>query len=171
MKRHRAATLIAGCLGGCALALGTPPSVEVASVQLRGLGLLDQSLDVGLCAYNPNDSTIAFRRINVGIDVAGAPLAEGVSELAVELPPHRAVLVPFAVSTTIRNLAQQIGAVLDAGTVRYRLHGTVQLAGSPGLAVPFSRSGQFDPVTAGQSLLADPAASDGVTAATCPQRG
>jgi len=54
-------------LGGCALATATPPQVEIASVQLRGVGLLEQRLDVGLCAFNPNESELAFRRIDVGI--------------------------------------------------------------------------------------------------------
>lgn len=146
---------------GCALAVATPPRVDVASVQLRDAGLLEQSLAVELCAFNPNDQALAFRRITVGIDVAGAPLADGISETAVQLPPRQAVLVPFSVTTTVRNIGPQLAATLSAGAVPYRLHGTVQLTNFLGLAIPFSRSGRLDLPTVGQALLADPVAPAG----------
>ena len=148
--------------GGCALATATPPRVDVASVQLRAVGLLDQNLEVGLCAYNPNERELAFRLIRVAMDVAGAPLADGISETPVILPPRQSVLVPFAVGTTVRNLGPQLGATLASGAVQYRLHGTVQLTGTLGLTIPFSRSGRLDLLQAGQTLLTDPAVT-GVT--------
>jgi len=52
---------------GCALATPPPPQVEVADVQLRGGGLLDQTLGVTLCVTNPNSSELAFRRIQVAV--------------------------------------------------------------------------------------------------------
>jgi len=44
---------------GCALATATPPQVEVADVQLRGIGLLTQTLGVTLCVTSPNASELA----------------------------------------------------------------------------------------------------------------
>ena len=157
----RAASL-ALVTSGCALATADPPRVTVASVQLRGAGLLEQDFEVGLCAFNPNAQKLVLRRINVGIDVAGTPLADGVSETEVRLPPHQSVLVPFAVTTTIRNIGPQLATILANGAVPYRLHGTVQLTGFPGFTVPFSRDGRLDLLTASQALLADPSAPVGV---------
>ncbi len=162
MTSRRAAVSLALVTGGCALATAAPPRVDVASVQLRGVGLLEQDLEVGLCAFNPNDQELAFRRVDVGMDVAGVPLADGVSETEVRLPPHQSMLVRFGVTTTVRNLGPQLAATLASGAVSYRLHGTVQLMGVLGFAVPFSRSGRLDLMTVGQAVLADMTAPAGV---------
>ena len=156
MNRSIAATLLALVCTGCALVTATPPQVEVASIQLRAAGLLDQALAVTLCVTNPNASELSFRRIAVGVDVAGRPLAEGVSGTAVRLPPESSVLVPFTVVTTARNLGPQLLAVLGTGVVDYRLHGTVTLD-TLGISVPFSRSGRLGLLGAGEGLLADAA--------------
>ncbi len=167
--RSATVALLAGFLffgTGCALLGAARPQIEVASVELRGIGLLDQNLRLGLCAYNPNDQAFAFRRIDVALDVADTPLAEGVIDSAVLLPPHQSVLVPFDVATTTRNLPSQLLGTLLAGAVEYRLHGSVQLAGSLGISLPFSREGRLTllnaapalVVAAGQTLLADRAA-------------
>ncbi len=63
MSRPVAWTLATVLCAGCALATATPPQVEVAAVELRGVGLLYQTLGVTLCVTNPNNSELAFRRI------------------------------------------------------------------------------------------------------------
>lgn len=141
-------------LAGCALVNATPPQVEVAQVELRGAGLLDQSLGLSLCVTNPNDTKLSFRRVRVAVDVAGAPLAETVSEAPVRLPPRSSVLVPFAVATTVRNLGPQLLSVVRTGALDYRVRGTVQLDGALALALPFNRGGRLDAMT-GADLLAD----------------
>ena len=156
-----AAAALAPLAAGCALVAATPPRVEVAAVELRGLGLFDQSLGVTLCVSNPNDTELAFRRVDVAVDVAGAPLAEASSELPVRLPPRSSVLVPFSVVTTARNLGTQLLGVVRAGGVEYRLRGTVQLGGALALTLPFSRGGRLDLAAAGQGLLADALAPAG----------
>ncbi len=142
-------------LAGCALVTATPPEVEVAAVELRGLGLLDQALGVTLCVTNPNRTELAFQRVTVAVDTAGAPLAEGASDVPVRLPPLSSTLVPFTVVTTVRNLGSQLLGVVRTGGVDYRLRGTITLAGSLGLTIPFSRGGRLWLLTAGQELLAD----------------
>ena len=138
----------------CALATATPPQVEVAGVELRGIGLLDQTLGVTLCVTNPNTSELAFRCIQVAVDAAGSPLAGSVSEAPVRLPPQSSVLVPFTVVSTIRNLGPQLLGVLRAGAVDYRLHGSITLD-ILGITLPFSRNGQFGLLAAAQGLLTD----------------
>jgi len=150
-----AATLL--CTG-CALVTATPPQVEVAGVELRGLSLVDQTLGVTLCVTNPNTSELSLRRIQVAVDTAGSPLAEGVNEAPIRLPPQSSVLVPFTVVSTIRNLGPQLLGVVRTGAVQYRLHGSVTLD-TLGIILPFSRSGQLGLSTAGQELLTDAATS------------
>jgi len=137
---------------GCALATGTPPQVEVADVQLRGIGLLNQTLGVTLCVTNPNASELAFRRIQVALDTAGSPLAQGASDTPVRLPPQSSVLVPFTVVSTVRHLGPQLINVLSTGAVEYRVHGSITLD-TLGVTLPFSRDGRFGLLAAGQGLL------------------
>ncbi len=126
----------------------------MAAVELRGVGLLDQTLGATLCVTNPNSSELAFRRIQVTVGAAGSPLAEGASEVPVRLPPRSSTLVPFTVVSTMRNLGPQLLDVLGTGSVEYRLHGSVTLD-TLGITVPFSRSGRLGLLAAGRELLAD----------------
>ncbi len=162
------AVLVVSCflaLSGCALLTAAPPQVEVVQVELRGASLLDQSLAVALCVTNPNDTALNFRRVRVMADVSGAPLADTESKLPVRLPPRSSTLVPFAVTTTLRNLEPQLLGVIRNGALEYRMHGTVQLDGAVALTLPFSRSGRLDIATAG-GLLADTGASTGTRCGT-----
>ncbi len=138
---------------GCALATATPPKVEVAAVELRGLGLLDQTLGVTLCVTNLNNTELDFRRVTVELEVAGAPLAESASETPVRLPPRSSVLVPFTVATTLRSLGPQVLDVLRSGGIEYQVRGRVQLDGALAISLPFSRSGRLDLLAAGARLL------------------
>jgi len=125
---------------------------------------LDQTLGVTLCVTNPNNSELAFQRIQVVVDAAGSPLAEGTSEAPVRLPPRSSTLVPFTVVSTVRNVVPQLFGGLSTGAVEYRLHGFITLE-TLGITVPFSRSGRFGLLTAGQELLSDAAAPTGLRCA------
>ncbi len=61
--RHIALSL-ALLITGCALANTMSPKVEVAAVELRSLGLLDQTLGVTLCVSNPNNTELLRRQSN-----------------------------------------------------------------------------------------------------------
>ena len=150
---RRLAPVLASLVAGCALATATPPTVEVTEVELRGLGLLDQTLGVTLCVSNPNDTELSFRRVTVALEVAGAPLADGASDAPVRLPPRSSVLVPFSVATTMRNLGPQTLDVLRSGGVDYRLRGGVQLDGALPVTLPFSLGGRLDLLAARMRLL------------------
>ena len=151
---------------GCALGTASPPEVQVESVELRGIGLLDQAFAVVLCVTNPNLSELAFQRVTVALDVAGLPLAAGASDLPVLLPPLESTAVPFTIATTVQNIGPQLLAIARDGELDYRLHGTVTLAGALRITLPFSRSGQLGPVDAEQALLTY--ADGSLTAARCP---
>lgn len=136
----------------------------MADIQLRGVGLLNQTLGIILCVTNPNASELAFRRVQVVVDVAGRPLAEGISETAVRLPPHSSTLVPFTVVSTVRNLVPQLLGIFFTGAVEYQVHGFITLD-TLGITVPFSRDGRFGLLAAGGSLLADAVTPTGLRCA------
>ena len=148
---------------GCALATASTPEVQVESLELREVGLLDQVLAVMLCVTNPNRSELAFQRVTMALDVAGLPFAAGASDLPVLLAPLESTAVPFTIATTIQNIGPQLLAVARDGALDYRLHGTVTLTGALRVTLPYSRSGQLGPVDAKQLLLAD---ADGSPPAT-----
>ncbi len=151
--RRLAATLAATlAVSGCALATDTPPSVDVLDVHLVGIGLTEQELATTLCVTNPNANEMAFRRVTVALDLAGSPLAAGVSDQPVVLPPMSSTRVPFTVVTTVKNIGPQLLAILQSGSLDYRVHGSVSLQGAFGLTLPFSRSGHFDPLSGGLNL-------------------
>ena len=152
MSRPPAWVAAALLCAGCGLATATPPQVEVADVQLRGIGLLNQTLGVTLCVTNPNSSELAFQQIRVAVDAAGSPLAEGTSEAPVRLPPQSSTLVPFTVLSTVRHLGPQLLNVLSTGAVEYQVHGSITLD-TLSITLPFSRSGRFGLLAAGQGLL------------------
>ncbi len=153
-----AMALLVGLLSGCALATATPPTVEVLDVHLVGIGLTDAQLATTLCVTNPNANELAFRRVTVALDVSGAPLAVGASDLPVRLPPLSSTPVPFTVVATVQNLGPQLLGIVRGGSLDYRVHGTVSLQGVLGLTLPFSRSGHLDPLAGGLNLAS--AASD-----------
>ena len=158
--RHGAA-LLALSITSCALASATPPQVDVMDVHLVGLGLTEQQLAVTLCVTNPNKISLDFKRVTADLDVSGAPLATGQSDVAIQLPPLSSTAVPFTVVTTVQNLGPQLLGILNTGRVEYRVHGTVTLTGALGITLPYSRSGQLDPVMDGLRLAngaADPSA-------------
>lgn len=144
--------VLVATLSGCALATGTPPSVDVLDVRLVGIGLTEQQLATTLCVTNPNPNEIAFRRVTVALDVADAPLATGASDLPVRLPPSSSTAVPFTVVTTVQNLGPQLLGILRSGSLDYRVHGRVSLQGAFGLTLPFSRSGRLDPLAGSLDL-------------------
>ncbi len=162
------AVALAGTLGGCALATGTPPSVDVMDVRLVGVGLTEQQLATTLCVTNPNDSALAFRRVAVTLDVSGAPLATGSSDLPLQLPPHSSTAVPFTVVTTVQNLGPQLLGILRSGSLDYRIHGTVSLQGAFGLTLPFSRAGQLDPLAGGLNLASVAASGEAPSRCASP---
>lgn len=140
-------------LPACAVLTATPPSVDIADVRLDGIGLPDQRLGVLLCVTNPNRTALDFSRVTTTLDIAGAPLADAVSDTPVHLPPLASVTVPFTVVATIRNLGPQLPGIVQSGQIDYRLHGTVSLV-SPAFTLPYSRSGHLDPVLGGLRLAA-----------------
>ena len=156
-SRWVAGEFVALLAAGCASLTATPPQVEVRSVTLRGVGLLDQALEVELCVTNPNDALLDFRGVTAGVDVGGMAFAEAASEAAVMLPPHSSTLVPFEVVTTLRNLGPRLLGIFKSGSVDYRIHGAVELTGALHMSITYSHGGRLSLLSAAQEALGDSA--------------
>lgn len=151
------AILSLATLAGCALVSATPPQADVVQVRLRAADVLHQVLDLSLCITNPNDNALAFRRVRVALDVAGASIADADTVVPVLLPPHASTLVPVSVVTTALAAGAGLAQVFQTGGIEYRVHGSVQLEGALGITLPFSRKGRLDVLSAANLALADPA--------------
>ena len=170
-RRHRRLWMWLGvslvtAVAGCSLLTQTPPQVDVSAVAITAFAFLEQSLTVTLCVTNPNASQMVFQRVTFRLDVAGAPLADGATESGVAVPALASVLVPIAVETTTRNLADQLMSTVKAGSVTYRLDGVVHIVGLP-FGIPFDRQGRLSVLHAG-SLLADAAIDPSTTRCRTP---
>lgn len=128
---------------GCAAV--QPPKVDVLQAQISAVGILDQRLQVQLWVSNPNDRELAFSKVTANVAIGGERLASAVNDTPVTLPPLAAVALPFAVSTTTRNLGDQLGSVFSSGAVRYTVSGVVVLRDFSLIGIPYSVAGQVMP--------------------------
>ena len=122
-------------------------------MRLTSLGLLEQNVLLTLCATNPNRTELDFQRVRFVLDVSGSALARGTSEAPVRLPPLASTLVPIAITTTDRNLGEQILSTFQTGQIAYTLDGVVTLSDVP-VPIPFSRAGTLSLLGAGLQLAA-----------------
>lgn len=135
--------LLCFAMQGCATV--QPPKVDVLQARLSAIGILDQRLEVQLCVSNPNDRELAFSKVTANVAIGGERLASVVSATPVTLPPLASVALPFTVSTTTRNLGDQLGSIFGSGAVRYTVSGVVVLRDFSLIGIPYSVAGQVTP--------------------------
>ena len=136
---------------GCATV--QPPKVDVLQAQISTIGILDQRLQVQLCVSNPNNRELAFSKVTANVAIGGERLASAVNDTPVTLPPLSSVTLPFTVSTTTRNLGDQLGSIFNSGAVRYTVYGVVVLRDFSLIGIPYSVAGQVTPqVVAGRLI-------------------
>ena len=157
--RLAAVLALGAAAAGCTLLADSPPSVEVMSVELLAQNGMDGQFGVTLCVANPNGNEIVFDKLNAELDVAGAPLAAGTTNLAVRLPPRSFTAVPVTVVATAANLGPQLLGIVHAGRIDYRIRGGISLQTPLAVTLPFSRTGHLDPAMGGLRLAAAPAPS------------
>ena len=145
-----AAALLAACAGVPKLA---PPSVTVSSVTVSRASAGYARFTVALSLANPNDRDIAVDAIDASLTVEGIPVGSAVLVAPVRLPARGeagATLDARASLDAMARIAAQIALRADerraeptGPLVRYTISGVATLEG--GMAVPFSRNGEFQP--------------------------
>ena len=117
------------------------------------MGLLDQRLQVQLCASNSNDCELAFLKVTASVAIGGERLASAASNTPVTLPPLASVAFPFTVSTTTRNLGDQLGSGPGNGAVRCTVSGVVVLRNVSLIGILYSVAGRVTPQMVAKRLI------------------
>ena len=127
------------------------PVVTLQNVSLQGLGLTGGSLDVLLNVYNPNGFRLDATQLSYRVYVDTIHVANGVmdSQFVVQAGDSSTVRIP--VTFTYAGIGQAGRALLQTGTVNYRVAGDVRV-GTPigSFTVPYDREGRFSTLGTGR---------------------
>ena len=119
------------------------PTVSVAEVKLRSLGLFEQHFDVGLRVNNPNDFDLNIEALDFELEVNGQPFAHGLSHAATLIPAMSSTVLWIDAIVQSNKLIRQIKALppetLKEG-VAYRMTGHIKLDKSSRW-LPFDHAG------------------------------
>jgi LEA14-like dessication related protein len=125
-----------------------PPTVEPTGVRCSGIGLRGATLLVDLRVENPNtfaieiDSiTVAFEASNPSEPGTWTPVTHGASreKLVIEGGGHATAAIPVELSYS--DLGTPASAILDKGTLNYRINGEVMVREPSHRSTPFSKTG------------------------------
>jgi LEA14-like dessication related protein len=159
-RRHLIALGLApAALAGCAtLAPREPLQVSLVDVSgLPGEGL-ELRLAVRLRVQNPNETVLDYDGVSLQLDVAGRPLASGVSNARGSVPRFGEALITVPVTVPATSLLRQAwGFSRDtpSGGIEFTARG--RLAGGLFGGASFSSTGRFDwPGAAASALPAAP---------------
>jgi LEA14-like dessication related protein len=147
VSRGAAAPLFAVLVAACALAPKLePPQLSISDVQIVSGDLWSQRLKVRMHVQNPNDRSLAVRRIDYAIEVDGGQFASGESLASFVVPPLGQAEFDLTLNT---NLAGALLKVLGRGPgalgreIPYRLSGKVSLSEGWLRSIPFDQRGSF----------------------------
>ena len=106
-----------------------PPTVSVADVDIKSIGLFEQHFDVGVRLSNPNDFNLKIEALEFELALNGRAFAKGLSRVAAWVPATSSTVIRVDAITQSRNLLQQIKTLpsetLKVG-VPYRITGRVK---------------------------------------------
>lgn len=145
MKLMRAGAWLGILLAcGCALAPKfKEPELDVIDVQMLRGGLLQQELRVRMLVRNPNDRTLAVRRIQYEVEVAGQALAHGESERDFSVPANGEAQFDVGMTANAASVVLQLLGGGRRDTLEYRITGKVTLASGLMRTIPFDEKGEF----------------------------
>lgn len=136
-------------LAGCAGSLKRP-EIALVSIELVGLGRVEQRFMFTLNIRNPNDVDFSLTALNFDLEFNGAQFAKGASEKAVLIPRQGEALVEVM---TVSRLAQVVAVWRDVqkqghDRVAYRIVGSAEVEGYG--RIPFDRNGEISMPTFGK---------------------
>lgn len=135
---------------GCA-ALGRAtfkePDVQLREFNVTGLGLTGGSADIVLSVYNPNGYKLDALKMTYLVDVDSIRLGEGALDGRFVVPEKDSSLVRLPVRFTYAGLGVAGRALLQAGTLNYRVRGDFAVATPIGnFTRPYDRRGRYSSV-------------------------
>lgn len=142
-----AIALVATTLGACAT-LGRnvfqTPTVSFRDVRIQGIGLTGGQLEVQLNVFNPNGYTLSATGLNYRLLVDSVALGSGTIDQRFSVGGGDSTVVRIPVSFNYSGLGSAGRALLQRGTLNYRILGDVTVATPLGnFTRPFDRTGQF----------------------------
>ena len=103
------------------------------------MGLTKQRFRVAVLLNNPNDHPLDIRRAEAKLEINDVEFVSGVTQAEVQLPANGEALVEIDASSKVANVLSQLGTIMKAQSVRYRISGTLRLDDII-VPIPFARS-------------------------------
>lgn len=142
-----AASSVAAC-SALGRATFKEPDVTLREVTITGLGLTGGSVDVVLSVYNPNGYKLDAVKMTYAVDVDSIKLGDGELDGRFVVPEKDSSLVRLPVRFTYAGLGAAGRALLQAGTVNYRVRGDFTVATPLGnFTRPYDQKGRYSSVT------------------------
>ena len=150
MARWGTALVAVAAATGCA-ALGRAsvkePDVQLREFNITGLGLTGGSVDIVLSVYNPNGYKLDALKMTYMVDVDSIKLGEGEVDSRFVVAEKDSSLVRLPVRFTYAGLGAAGRALLQSGTVNYRVRGDFSVATPLGnFTRPYDRKGRYSSV-------------------------
>ena len=120
-----------------------PPRLEVTGVNFIGGDIAHQQIGLKLHVTNPNARSIAVRRIDYGIALAGTDFARGTTAAPFTVPASGATDFDLELTADMVTALKVLGQHLGDRDVPYRVTGTLHLAEGVLRALPFASSGNL----------------------------
>jgi LEA14-like dessication related protein len=150
VRRWLAVGTLAVSGAGCA-ALGRAtfkePDVQLREFNITGLGLTGGSVDVVLSVYNPNGYKLDALKMTYLVDVDSIKLGEGELDSRFVVPEKDSSLVRLPIRFTYAGLGAAGRALIQSGTVNYRVRGDFSVATPLGnFTRPYDRRGRYSSI-------------------------
>lgn len=123
-----------------------PPTVQIASVEVKELKGFEATFNVQLRVLNPNDISFITKGINFDVDINNNHLATGVSNAAVEIPAFGNAIIPIDVFSSALDVVKTVFTLSDKEISRYKIRGRLRLEGGSFMlsSIPFESEGDLD---------------------------
>lgn len=120
--------------------------LQVAHIQIKELGLLQQRYLITLRAQNPNPIPLPIRGVSYALELEGTEFASGVTAAPFSLPAYGESDVQLELSTNLLRTGQWLLERLQRGDARfaYRVHGDINVDRLGIGRIPFDNHGEVD---------------------------
>lgn len=156
MRTLLLATVVAATVAttGCA-SLGrqsfAPPKVTFQEMRLNGLGLTGGSLDVVLNVENPNGYRLDATRMTYKLMIDSVQFGEGTVDNRLTVDEKSQTQVRIPVNFTYNGIGAAGRALLNTGTVNYRVLGDLTVATPVGnFTRPYDMTGRYSILSGNQ---------------------
>jgi LEA14-like dessication related protein len=123
------------------------PVVTVSNVRVNGLGLNGGSVDIMLNVYNPNNFRLDGTELTYQLWVDSIPFGSGTTRENFVVAGDDSTIVTLPLDFTWSGVGSVGRAVLNTGTVPYRVAGNLRVSSAVGgVTVPYDRTGRFSPL-------------------------